>query len=287
LAPVIRDLTHLEDCDAVVRLQAAVWGESSDIVPASVLSVSAKRGGILLGAADDAGSDGATGLLGFVWSLPARRDGEWTQWSHMLAVLPSARGRGLGIALKLAQRERALAQGLDLIEWTFDPLQARNAHLNMTRLGCVASSYLENAYGSLEGPLFSGTPTDRLVAEWWIRRPHVERRVAAEQDAAAGRRAFTARAADVADAQPLIVTRPRGRWAAPEDVVPLTGRRATIAVPAGFSEMQAADQALALEWRLVVRRAFEAAFDGGYRVVDFFFDRQNGDGRYLLAGDEA
>lgn len=278
---MIRDLAGVEQCAAVVRLQAAVWGEASDIVPASLLAVSARRGGILLGAFDDGGEDADP--VGFVWSLPARRAGEWTQWSHMLGVLPAARGRGLGVALKLAQRERALAQGLDLIEWTFDPLQARNAHLNMTRLGCVASSYVENAYGSLEGPLFSGTPTDRLIAEWWIRRPHVERRVAAEQDAAAGRRAFTARAADVADAQPLIVTRPGGRWAAPDDVVPPTARRVTIAVPAEFSEMQTADQALALEWRLAVRRAFQAAFAGGYQAVDFYFDRQTGAGRYLLA----
>lgn len=281
---MIRDLTRLEDCAAVVRVQETVWGRESDVVPASLLSVSAKRGGILLGAFE--GADSPDAMIGFVWSLAGLRDGAPVQWSHMLGVLPAARERGVGIALKLAQRERALAQDVDLIEWTFDPLQARNAHLNFSRLGCVVSTYVENAYGSLEGPLFSGTPTDRLIAEWWIRRPHVERRVAAEREAAAGRRAFTARAADVAEARALIVTRDAGRWPAPDDVrEPGEERRLVIPVPAAFSDLQASDQALALEWRLAVRRAFTSAFADGYRAVDFFFDRQTGSGRYLLARD--
>lgn len=280
---MIRDLTRLDDCAKVVAIQETVWGPDSDVVPASLLSVSAKRGGILLGAFED---DEAGAMVGFVWSLAGMRGGQPSQWSHMLGVLPAARARGVGIALKLAQRERALAQGLDLIEWTFDPLQARNAHLNFARLGCVVSTYVENAYGSLEGPLFSGTPTDRLIAEWWIRRPHVERRVAAERESAAGRRAFTARAADVGDAVPLIVTREAGRWPAPDDVrEPGEHRRLTIPVPAVFSDMQAGDQALALEWRLAVRRAFTGAFAGGYRAVDFHFDRDTGAGQYLLARD--
>jgi len=178
----------MEDCAAVVDLQAEVWGESSDIVPASVLSISAKRGGILLGAWEGAEAGPPESLLGFVWSLAATREGEPTQWSHMLGVRPAARERGLGIQLKLAQRARAMEQGVDLIEWTFDPLQARNAHLNMTRLGCIASTYVDDAYGPLEGPLFSGTPTDRLVAEWWIRRPHVDRPTRLQPDAGRGRR---------------------------------------------------------------------------------------------------
>src|SRR5262245_26023103 len=129
---VIHDITDLSGCRAVVAVQEQVWGADSEIVPASVLVASIKRGGILLGA-----YDGGV-LAGFVWSLPGwrdERDDRRLHWSHMLGVVPGARGQRTGEQLKWAQRERALAQRVDLIEWTFDPLQAQNAHLNIARLG--------------------------------------------------------------------------------------------------------------------------------------------------------
>src|SRR5262249_57533487 len=102
-------------------------------------------------------------VVGFVWSMPGWKDGQPTHWSHMLAVAPSARGSGLGERLKRAQRDAARAQGVALIEWTFDPLQSLNAHLNMNRLRPIATTYLVNAYGEMPGQLHRGTPTDRLV----------------------------------------------------------------------------------------------------------------------------
>lgn len=165
MTPPIRDLRELAACRAVVDLQVDVWGPNAEIVPASVLLVTVKRGGILLGAYD------GSSMVGFVWSIPGWREGRPTQWSHMLGVAPAWRGRGLGEALKLAQRERALSLGVELIEWTFDPLQAVNAHLNLHRLGAVARVYQPNLYGEMDSPLMHGTPTDRLVAEWWISRP--------------------------------------------------------------------------------------------------------------------
>ena len=279
---MIHDISRLEHCEAVVGLQAEVWGEASDIVPASLLAVSAKRGGILLGAWEGETPGPPEALLGFVWSLPALLDGRLTQWSHMLGVRPGERERGIGIQLKLAQRERALAQGVDLIEWTFDPLQARNAHLNMMRLGCVATTYLENAYGELEGPLFSGTPTDRLVAEWWIRRPHVERRIALESGVR--RPAFTARSVDLTSVPSLLEARRDGAWMTPV-VRPANWsiERLSVHVPADFNRMQADAPDVALSWRFAARGAFSEAFSRGYRVVDFFFDRASGGGHYLLA----
>ena len=160
----IRELHDLSGCRAVVDLQVEVWGANAEIVPASVLLVTAKRGGILLGAYDGAR------LVGFVWSIPGWREGQPTQWSHMLGVAPAWRGRGLGETLKRAQRARALALGVELIEWTFDPLQAVNAHLNLHRLGAIASVYQPDLYGEMDSPLMQGTPTDRLIAEWWISR---------------------------------------------------------------------------------------------------------------------
>ena len=170
---IIRDLTTLDDCARVVALQKDVWGydDGEDVVPAAVLIVSIKRGGILIGAFE------GEQLKGFVYSIPALKDGRPTQWSHMLGVTRDARGSGLGLRLKLAQRERAIAMGLDVIEWTFDPLQVLNAHLNMTRLGAIAEEYEENIYGDSSSPLHRGSPTDRLVALWKLSAPHVDRRI--------------------------------------------------------------------------------------------------------------
>src|SRR5262245_61620931 len=121
---LIRSLTTLDDCRQVAALERDVWGytDSEDVVPPPVLITSAKRGGILLGAFDESGS-----MAGFVYSIPAIKDGRLIQWSHMLGVVEQARNTGLGLQLKLAQRASALEMGIELIEWTFDPLQALNA----------------------------------------------------------------------------------------------------------------------------------------------------------------
>ena len=119
-------------------LERQIWGysDSEDVVPPPVLIISVRRGGILLGGFDDAGA-----MKGFVYSMPAVKDGRLTQWSHMLGVVADARDTGLGSRLKLAQRDAALRLGVDLIEWTFDPLQALNAHFNFVKLGVVAEEY--------------------------------------------------------------------------------------------------------------------------------------------------
>ena len=268
----IADIPDLAGCRAVVAVQEAVWGRGTDIVPASVLIVSARRGGILLGGYD--GDD----IVGFVWSLPGWRNGVPTQWSHMLAVLPRARGAGTGIRLKIAQRERALATPADLIEWTFDPLQAHNAHLNLGVLGCVASEYRVDAYGAIGGPLMAGTPTDRLVAEWRIREPHVARRLAAR-----AARSLVARDRSVLAAPLAIETRQSSDWLLCGDLVEHDARRVLVPVPPRFTEMQQQATPAALAWRLATRRVFLSYFARGYRAVDFFLDRDTGGGRYLLA----
>jgi predicted GNAT superfamily acetyltransferase len=267
------DIADIEGCRAVVSVQIDVWGDDGEVVPASVLAASIKRGGILIGAYD--GAD----LAGFVWSMPGWRDGVPTQWSHMLGVRPAARGAGLGESLKIAQRERALATPIDLIEWTFDPLQSQNAHLNMSVLGCVATTYRVNTYGDLIGPLHRGTPTDRLVAEWWIRKPHVERRLAARTAQAAGR--IIARSADVAHAPAAIRTRQSGGWLECVDSdTSLETPRIVVPIPPRFTEMQRHATDVALAWRLAAREVFLAYFSRGYRVVDFFGSTG---GQYLLA----
>ena len=269
----IRPLTTIHDCRLVAELERAVWGytDAEDVVPPPVLIVSAKRGGVLLGAFDDAGA-----MKGFVYSIPGLKDGRPMQWSHMLGVLPDARNTGLGLQLKLAQRRATLDMGLELIEWTYDPLQALNAHLNFARLGVVVEEYEENIYGESSSALHRGTPTDRFVAAWNIREPHVERRIASRGPAV--------RDGSVASAPLVNPSSSGGGWLRPgEGNLSSTERRLLVEIPTGFSDMQQREPALALEWRLESRRIFQHYLHRGYRVVDFFLARDAGRGQYLLA----
>jgi len=278
----VRDLHSLEDFSDVVALQRRVWGSGyDDIVPVSIFAVSVKRGGILIGAFDEAGSDGDGRLVAFVYALPGLKHGRTIQWSHMLGVDEDYRRSGVGYRLKLAQRDRALAQGLDLIEWTYDPLQVPNAHLNFARLGVVADEYLENVYGTSGSALHQGAPTDRLIAAWHLASPHVTLRLALDATPSSS---LVARDASVADAVSVNEMREEGPWLVPsgEPALERSDDRLIVQIPAGFGEMLQQVPDRALEWRMVVRRIFTTYFAQGYRCVDFLLDRQRGRGRYLL-----
>jgi predicted GNAT superfamily acetyltransferase len=272
----IRPLSTYEEFKQVLALEQAVWGFSDpyDMVPPVVFTITVKRGAILLGAFDD-----SERMIGFSYSLVGMKAGKVLQWSHMTGVLPEYRG-GLGHRLKLAQRDRALALGYDLIEWTFDPLQAMNAHLNMTKLGCVAEEYHRNVYGESTSDLHKGTPTDRLVAQWHIAEPHVARRLETAPD-------LRFRASDVAAAPVVNHTTVAGRWRTCASIdMDLDERRFWLEIPTGFTEMQQHAPELAMGWRMHTREVFETYFGRGYRVVDFALDRAAGYGRYLLARPE-
>jgi predicted GNAT superfamily acetyltransferase len=160
----------LADFERCVELQLAVWGYSDgDLIPKRVFIVAERIGGQVIGAFD------RDLMVGFAMSLPGYRGGKPYLHSHMLAVLPEYRNAGLGRKLKLAQRDDALERGFDLIEWTFDPLEIKNAHLNIVRLGAIARRYMPDFYGPSTSPLQGGLPTDRLVAEWWLRSARVRR----------------------------------------------------------------------------------------------------------------
>ena len=166
IAPVTK-LTDFEQC---VEIQLAVWGYSdSDLIPKRVFIVAERIGGQVLGAYD------GKALVGFAMAFPGYRDGKPYLHSHMLAVLPEYRNAGLGRRLKLAQRDDALARGFELMEWTFDPLEIKNAHLNIARLGVICRRYARDFYGASSSPLQGGLPTDRLVVEWWLRSERVRR----------------------------------------------------------------------------------------------------------------
>src|ERR671912_299214 len=185
----IRDLTTIEEFRQVVALEQAIWGytDAADLVTVPVFIFTVHRGATLIGAVEPSGR-----MVGFAYAVMGMKDGRPMQWSHMAGVLPEFRG-GLGFRLKLAQRDRALAQGLDLIEWTFDPLQAMNAHFNFAKLGGVAEEYAANFYGESTSAPHRRTPTDRLVVSWKIAEPHVIRPLDPTP-------AFGARAREVAEA---------------------------------------------------------------------------------------
>ena len=161
-------LTEGRQFAEAVELQKIVWGFADiELLPVRLFVVATKVGGQAFGAYD------AGRMAGFVLSIPGLKPGGGSYLhSHMLGVLPEYRNRGVGRMLKLKQREDALTRGIDLIEWTFDPLELKNAFFNLERLGAIVRRYVENQYGTTSSPLHGGLPTDRCVAEWWIASPH-------------------------------------------------------------------------------------------------------------------
>lgn len=277
----LRDLHTLDDYSLVVDLQRRVWGEGyDDVVPLSILAVVVKRGGILAGAFDGAR------LAAFVFSVPGLKDGKPMQWSHMLGVDEAYRRSGMGYTLKLVQRDRTLAQGLDLVEWTYDPLMAPNAHLNFARLGVVAEEYLVNVYGASGSVLHHGAPTDRFIAAWNVATPHVQRRIAKEAAVKADpvQAMLSVRDAAVADAPLLNPTVDQAGWLAPAGAADLTREedRLLVAIPGRYGDMLQQAPDLAMTWRMQTREIFTTYFARGYRCVDFLLNREQGRGVYVM-----
>jgi predicted GNAT superfamily acetyltransferase len=168
-AIVVRRCQGLEELRACVALQKEIWNFSdAELVPLRLFVVAEKVGGQVMGAFDRGE------MVGFALSVPGTRSGEVYLHSHMLAVRKEHRNSGLGRRLKLLQREDALARGIQLIEWTFDPLEIKNAYLNIEKLGAIARRYNINQYGITSSPLQGGLPSDRLIAEWWLNSERVE-----------------------------------------------------------------------------------------------------------------
>ena len=155
----------MESC---IEVQRHVWSETDlEVVPVSCFVIAEHSGGQVLGAFD--GSQ----MVGYTLATPALRNGQAYLHSQMTAVLENYRDTGVGRRLKLFQREDALSRGIRLVEWTFDPLETRNAHFNLDRLGAIARHLIRNMYGITSSPLHRGLPTDRLLAEWHLDSPRV------------------------------------------------------------------------------------------------------------------
>ena len=169
----IRKCEGLEELRACFALQKEVWGfADADLIPVRLFVVATKIGGQVIGAFVP--KNGKSELVGFALAIPGVRNGHPYLHSQMLGVRQQSRNGGLGRRIKLHQREDALARGFELMEWTFDPLEIKNAYLNIEKLGAIARRYNVNQYGITSSPLQGGLPTDRLVAEWWMKSKRVE-----------------------------------------------------------------------------------------------------------------
>ena len=173
----VRPCSGLSEYATCIEIERAVWGSADlDIVPLPLFVVAAETGGQVLGAfAGDR-------MVGFTLAIAGVHGRKPFLHSHMTAVLRPYRSQGAGRKLKLLQRDEALGRGMDLVEWTFDPLETRNAHFNF-RLGAIVRRFIPNMYGLTSSPLHGGLPTDRLVAEWHLRSPRVRRAVADKRPA--------------------------------------------------------------------------------------------------------
>jgi len=235
----VRPLTEREDLKTVVRLQREIWGfEDVDLIPLRLFVVATKIGGQVFGAFD------AQRMIGFCIAIPGLKAGGKTYLhSHMLGVLPEYRNSGVGRTLKLTQRDDALRRGIDLIEWTFDPLEIKNAFFNMERLGAVVRRYVPNQYGTTSSPLHGGLPTDRCIAEWWIASPRVN--------------AITSGHKFVRN--------------------PVEAR---VAIPSDIAALRVNNNACAREIQQKAGEQFRAAFDRGLAVIGF--EKSEQAGTYLL-----
>ena len=259
---IIRPLATTDEYVECVAIQSETWGaEYDERVPPALLQVAAKVGGLVIGAF---APDGA--LQGFVFSLAGEKDGERVHWSHMLAVRASARGAGIGRLLKEYQRAELARRGVTRLYWTFDPLQARNAHLNVNRLGVDVIDYVVDMYGTSRSPLHFGIPTDRLVVMW---RTTDSRRHAAPSD----------------DSQlPILTGFPQpGDNVLNGDQVHATS--ALIEIPLDVQRVVDESPATAAAWRASSRQHFQWAIRHGFAVTALRRDAETRRAFYVIRRD--
>jgi len=235
----IRPLAVHAELQEAVRLQKQTWGfDDVELIPLRLFVVATKIGGQAFGAFD------GKKMIGFCLAIPGVKAGGKTYLhSHMLAVAPEYRNAGVGRSLKLAQRDEALGRGIDLMEWTFDPLEIKNAYFNMERLGAIVRRYVLNQYGTTGSPLHGGLPTDRCTAEWWMKSARVEA---------------------------ILAGRPLERG-------PIEAR---ISVPGDIASIRASDLQQARAIQAKISEEFQAAFQRGLAVIGF--EKSEEAGTYLL-----
>ena len=258
---VIRDARGQAEMHAVEELQKEVWGiPDIDVVPMSQLVAAQAAGGVLLGA-----FDGET-LVGFAYGFPGYENGKAIHHSHMLAVKSGYRNYHLGQKLKLAQRERVLAQGINTMTWTFDPLQSPNAHFNFNKLGVVSDRYFINFYGEDAASFLHRNGTDRLWVTWLLNSRNVSERIGGVNNPAP----------EIEGVVPLVQIEKDDSPRQNDSTDNLSGDYVLIEIPADVNELERQNSELAAVWRAVTRLAFTKALSSGYLVENFYRRRSGG-----------
>lgn len=264
----IHDIDTNAEMRAVEDLQREVWGiPDLEVVPLSEIVAVKTAGGLLIGAFDE------DELVGFVYGFVSLEDGQLSHHSHMLAVKPGYRGSSIGHRLKLAQRERVLAQGITTMSWTFDPLQSVNAYLNFNKLGVICNRYFYDFYGDDAASFLHQNGTDRLWITWPLATKRVRERI---------EKPSIARAFENVNALVEINGTNIPHVNDPDKV--LSNDSALIEIPSDINSLELEDRQLAAEWRQATRRAFTAAIDAGYTITEFERRKRGGKpvGTYLL-----
>ena len=253
---VITHLTELEDADRVGRVIASLWGDDS-VLGAPLIRAFQHAGTVLFGA------EAERELVGFVFGFWGFEGGLHLH-SHMLGVLPEWQEKGVGHALKLAQRAACLERGVDQVRWTFDPLIARNARFNLVKLGAVGARILIDFYGEMPDRVNRGDRSDRFEVVWGLRSERVERALRRDME-------------EPATGAPVLEAEGEGRAPRPR----LTGARpspgATVAIPRDYLALREKDPALAREWRETSANALSSCFDQGLEAT-----WMTKDGRYIF-----
>lgn len=264
----IRTLTSVEDCRRVQVVQDLVWGGGhGDTMSIHVLVTQSKSGGLLQGAFVDHGAEETEGMVAFSFGWPAfGRDSSGERklkfCSHIMGVLPAWHGRGIGLQLKLSQREEVLRQGwTDWVTWTFDPLQRVNGRMNISRLGAVSTTYLRNVYGEMTDSLNAGMPTDRFQVDWFLNSGRV-------QNALRNNRSTPQWPTD---ALQRACTRPLGDGSGLMAPVgpppPPDGRPYALPLPDNVDVLRSRGGTLLFDWRIFVRQAAESCLEAGFALV--------------------
>jgi predicted GNAT superfamily acetyltransferase len=264
----IRVLHTPQEMQEAETLQAQVWvGDPLEVIPVHLLITAAHNGGLVLGAYE--GQEMVGVLFGFPGLLTVPDGLHPKHCSHVLGVHPRWRDAGIGYQLKRAQWQLVRQQGIDLITWTYDPLQSRNANLNIARLGAVCNTYQRNVYGTMRDNLNYGMESDRFQVDWWLSTPRTLNRLgenprprATLQDylSAGCQTLYTASHAQGGD---LLL--PAGEFAPPN------GNMLLAEIPSDFQHLKAQDLPLALAWRAFTRQVFETCFAAGYYITDFVY----------------
>jgi predicted GNAT superfamily acetyltransferase len=269
---VIRNLENVEDLTKLRAVEKEVWGLSDDdVLPLTMAIALHAAGNIFLGAFDHGK------MVGFAFGFLGLEHGRTTVHSHMLAVLEQYRQYDVGAKLKQAQRERAIAMGVEEMTWTYDPLQSRNAHLNFGKLGVLAETYKVDFYGPETSSMLHQNGTDRLWVRWMLKTRRVRERLAG-----------TSARPETLDALkllvPLVAFNGNGRPALADLKESLARQRLSIEIPGDILAMERSDMGLAREWRSATRWAFTEALQSGFFVAEYCRSVRGhqGPGAYLL-----